>query len=67
LYSCVYFPYGSYEQVRYVFATPDPPLADDGLPAVKLYYQPPSGFSNCSLQTWGLATQPPGTTTAHPV
>jgi hypothetical protein len=66
LYNCVFFPFGVQQQVRYVYATPNPPLWDDGLPAQTFFYSPPTGFSNCGLLTWGLAEQPPNTTTEHP-
>jgi hypothetical protein len=67
LYTCLFRTYGSQEEVRYVYATPDPSLADDGLPVVRFLYQTASGVSNCGLLSWGLAAQPAGTTTQHPV
>jgi hypothetical protein len=68
LYTCVHKPYGDPQgQFRYVYATDDPPLASDGLPAPTFFRSVPTGFTACSITAQGLLEPPPSTVTEHPV
>ena len=64
VYSCVYRPYGA-PDIRYRYATTDPPLAEDGLPIPQFFLRPPLAETVCSISTLAVATQPPNTVTEH--
>ena len=68
VYNCLYRPYGlpaALPSVFYRYATTDPPIEVDGLPAVRFFLRPPNGETVCSLSNMSVATQPPGTITEH--
>ena len=66
VYLCSYGAYGSTTSIRYNYATDDPPLWDDGLPALSFFLLPATGETNCSLVAQALPSQPPGTVTVYP-
>jgi hypothetical protein len=67
VYSCIFGPYGSTTAIRYRYATPNPPLWPDGLPALRFFLQSTTGETTCSLVAQGLVAQPHDTVTEHPV
>jgi hypothetical protein len=51
---------------QYVYATPDPPIATDGLPEPRLLLQTSAGLVRCTILTWGVASPPLNARTHYP-